>query len=271
MRARSTSLIILGILISMSILPVIATAGYVPPFSVTASAPTAVSTGETFNVTFDAPYGFSNYTLTAYLSADNLSGISSSNSNTTTIHLKSVKNDTITATITAPTVPETLEIAYIETANYSSSHVRYQGSISVQIITPIVFHATLRNSGNAPIYNVNVEFILNSVEVGNKTVHEIPPKSTVSINYTYSSSTISNGKVVLNVIQGENTLNVTVTNTQVTLPDGHNYYVTKFYYGQVPNYSWIYYVAGVVVVVMVIMAMGAGKKRNLPRKPKWKK
>jgi hypothetical protein len=47
--------------------------------------------------------------------------------------------------------------------------------------------------------------------------------------------------------------------------------VTKFYYGTVPNYSWIYYVAGVVVVVMVIMAMGAGKRRNIPKKPKWKK
>jgi len=138
-----------------------------------------------------------------------------------------------------------LEITYIETANFSSSSVRSENSLSVQILTPIIFHATLRNSGNAPIYNVNVEFILNSVEVGNETVHEIAPKSSVIVNYTYSSSTYLNGKVVLNVIQGENTLNVTVANTQVTLPDGHNYYVTKFYYGTVPNYSWIYYVAGV--------------------------
>ena len=269
MRARSASLIVLGILVTMALIPAISTAGYVPPFSVTAKAPTAVSTGSTFNVTFEAPYEFTNYTLTAYIAADNLSGISSSNA--TTIHLNSTKNDTLTATITAPSVPGAMKITYIETANFSSSSVRYENSLSIQILTPIVFHATLRNSGNAPIYNVNVEFILNSVEVGNETVHEIGSKSSVEVNYSYSSSTISNGKVVLNVIQGENTLNVTVANTQVTLPDGHNYYVTKFYYGAVPNYSWIYYVAGVVVVVMVIMAMGAGRRRNIPRKPKWKK
>jgi len=268
-RTRSVALVVMGILISMALIPVISTAGYVPPFTVSASAPTAVSVGETFNITFDATYGFTNYTLTAYLSADNLSGISSSNA--TTIHIESAKNDTLTGTITAPSVPGALKIIYVETANYSSSHVRYQGSLSVQVLTPIVFHATLRNSGNAPIYNVNVEFILNDVEVANETIHSIPAKSSVNVNYTYSSSTISNGKVVLNVIQGENTLNVTVANTQVTLPNGHNYYVTKFYYGAVPNYNWIYYVAGVVVVVMVIMAMGAGRRRNIPRKPKWKK
>ena len=269
MRLRSSSLVIMAVLVSMALVPMISTAGYVPPFSVSATAPTAVSTGSTFNVTFDAPYGFTNYTLTAYLAADNLSGISSSNA--TTIHLNSTKNDVLTATIKAPSAPGQLEITYIETANFSSSSVRYENSLSVQVLTPIVFHATLRNSGNAHIYNVNVEFILNSVEVGNETVHVINPKSTVNLNYTYSSSTISNGKVVLNVIQGENTLNVTVANTQVSLPDGHNYYVTNFYYGTVPNYSWIYYVAGVVVVVMVIMAMGAGRRRNIPRKPKWKK
>jgi hypothetical protein len=269
MRLRSSAIIVLVLFVSMALIPMISTAGYVPPFSVTATAPTAVSTGSTFNVTFNAPYGFTNYTLTAYLSAENLSGISSSNA--TTIHLNSTKNDVLTATITAPSAPGTLEITYIETANFSSSSVRSENSLSVQILTPIIFHATLRNSGNAPIYNVNVEFILNSVEVGNETVHEIAPKSSVNVNYTYSSSTYLNGKVVLNVIQGENTLNVTVANTQVTLPDGHNYYVTKFYYGTVPNYSWIYYVAGVVVVVMVIMAMGAGKRRNIPKKPKWKK
>ncbi|WP_393971835.1 hypothetical protein OXIME_000421 [Oxyplasma meridianum] len=269
MRLRSASLIVLVVLVSMALIPMISTAGYIPPFSVNTTAPTAVSTGSTFNVTFDAPYGFTNYTLTAYLAADNLTGVSSSNA--TTIHLNSTKNDVLTATITAPSVPGPLVITYIETANFSSSSVRYESTFSVQILKPIVFHAKLINSGNAPIYNVNVEFILNSVEVGNETVHEIPAKSSVNVNYTYSSSTISNNKVVLNVIRGENTLNVTVANTQVTLPDGHNYYVTKFYYGPVPNYSWIYYVAGAVVVFMVILAMSAGRRRNIPRKPKWKK
>jgi len=89
MRLRSSAIIVLVLFVSMALIPMISTAGYVPPFSVTATAPTAVSTGSTFNVTFDAPYGFTNYTLTAYLSADNLSGISSSNA--TTIHLNSTK------------------------------------------------------------------------------------------------------------------------------------------------------------------------------------
>ncbi|WP_171823320.1 hypothetical protein [Thermogymnomonas acidicola] len=55
--------------------------------------------------------------------------------------------------------------------------------------------------------------------------------------------------------------------------DGSTDYATStFYYGQPPNYDWIYYVVAVVAVVMIVVATSRRRPPQTPGgRPKWKR
>ena len=82
----------------------------------------------------------------------------------------------------------------------------------------------------------------------------------------YSTQVISIDSAAFSLInKGDNTIQV-FASTPGAVVSGDS----TFYYGTPPNYTWIYYIAAVVVAFMIFLAVSAGR-RSIPKSPKWKK
>ncbi len=239
---------------------------YIPPFSnyVTVSAPTYSFVGQNFTVNVDNPLGFTNYTMTAYISGSNLTGLSP----TSTVHNFQASNPIFSFNVKSPINQQTLYITITTAAQYGGSYVKSTQTIQVTVIDPIVFHAVVLNTGVTTVKNLTVNFYLDSSPnpVGNVTVKSVAPNQAVSVNFTYP---LDPAKYLGS---GEHTLKVTTNNPLVSINGNQGPLTTNFYYGTPPNYNWIYYVAVIVVVFMIFLALSAGRK-PVPgmRAPKWRK
>lgn len=264
----SSRTVLIGVvaLLFLSSFAVIGTSGaasysYVPPFRSTISLPSTANTNQ--NVTFyvNDTNGFSNYTVTVYIGADNLTGLSPLNS----VHQFQATNPDFKLSFKAPSVAQNIYITVVSAANYGNQSVTSTTTYQVTVVTPIVFHAVVRNSGSNPIYNLTVDFTLNGQLLpGNVTVPVILPNQQITVNYTYPFKSLSTGSYALTV--------TTEGNPLVTVNGNAGSSTSHFYYGTPPNYTWIYYIVAVVVILMAFIAFTAGKKPPAgARAPKWRR
>lgn len=235
---------------------------YVPPFSQTAALPSYSFAGQNLTVYVNESFGFSNYTLTAYIGGENLSGLSPQS----TTHLFQASNPDFKMNITAPSQDGSLYLRVIAAAQYGNSNVTSVSTYTINIVTPVVFHAVIANKGLSTINNLTVNFYLDNAQFpsGNVTIPTIAPNQQVVVNFTYPHESLP---------PGEHTLTVSTTSSSVQINGATGASTSNFYYGTPPNYNWIYYVAIVVVIVMGFLAFSAGRKPSAGsiRPPKWRK
>ena len=237
---------------------------YVQPFGQSISTTGYSFVGENFTIYVNDTNGFTNYTVTAYIAGNNLTGLSP----TSSIHNFQASNPDFKFSVTSPIASQTLYITIISAAQYGSTSVKTSKTIQVTVVDPIVFHAVVQNTGVSTVKNLTVDFYLdNSASpIGNVTVNSIAPNQAVNVNFTYP---LDPAKYLGN---GEHTLRVSTGNQLISINGNIGSSTTTFYYGTPPNYNWIFYVAAIVVVFMVFMAFSSGRKTTPGmRAPKWRK
>ncbi len=234
---------------------------YVPPFSQTTALPSYSFVNQNFTVYVNETFGFTNYTLTAYIGAENLSGSSQQAS----VHYFHASNPDFKFNVTAPATPQTVYIKVVAAAEYNGASVISSSTYSVTISQPIVFHAKIVNKGVSTVHNLTVDFYLDNSQfpAGHVTVASIAPNQVVYVNFTYPFESLT---------PGEHTLTVTTQSSLIQVNGDTGKSTSSFYYGTPPNYNWIYYVAVVVIIVMVFFALSAGRKPAAGmRPPKWRR
>jgi hypothetical protein len=125
----------------------------------------------------------------------------------------------------------------------------------------VKLYAEIYNSNYIPYYNVTVNITVNGAFAGQEKITKLSPYTKVRLNVTVSSSLISYDKV--------NTLEVKVLNAASYKNGVSVSYSSKFFYGSPPNYSWIYYISGIVIIFMVFLVLSSGRGRGT-KQPKWK-
>lgn len=234
---------------------------YVPPFSQTASLPSYSFVNQNFTVYVNETFGFSNYTLTAYIGGDNFTGSSQQSS----LHYFQATSPDFKFNITAPGISQKIYIRVVAAAEYKSASVTNSQSYTVTISQPIVFHAQIVNKGIATVNNLTVNFYLDNAQFasGHVTVASIAPNQVVDVNFTYPFESLTNG---------EHSLTVTTTSSVINVNGNTGSSTSHFYYGTPPNYTWIYYVAIVVIIVMAFFVFSAGRRPAAGmRPPKWRR
>ncbi|MHB1440258.1 MAG: hypothetical protein ACYCSO_05905 [Cuniculiplasma sp.] len=225
-------------------------------FSAVMKTVSSVYEGQHFSIFINATKGYSNYTATLYLGAEYDKGMSPLNS--TREH--STKGS-FQFRITAPEADnQSIYGSVYLTANFEGTPVNYSLNFNIQVYAPIELYAEIYNSNYVPYYNVSVEFVLNGVGIGTKTIAKLDPYSKDKINITIQSSEIDPGKV--------NTISVKVLNSKVYSGVSAQY-SSRFFYGKPPNYNWIYYISGVVVIFMAFLVLSSGRGRGT-KQPKWR-
>jgi hypothetical protein len=248
------ALIALGIMfIMMPIAATVSDAGTVYPsiFSSTVSYGT-VYVNENFSIYVNSTYGFNNYTVVLIFSGLNLSGMAPG----TTVLSQNQPNPDLVFNITAPSNPGTISIL-VMTSAHGSTIMQYRTTVQLTVVNPIKMQATISNPTQYYMYNVTVTFAINGNNVSKIVIPKLAP---------YSSQIVSTYSSAVSVInKGENTISV-YASTPGAVVSGDS----TFYYGTPSNYTWIYYIAAVVVAFMIFLAVSAGR-RSIPKSPKWKK
>lgn len=235
---------------------------YVPPFTQTATLPSYSFVNQNFTMYVNETYGFSNYTITAYIGGENFSGASSLQSS---LHKFSATNPDFEFNLTSPAIAQTIYIKVIAAASYKGANVTSSQTYTVAVSEPIVFHAQISNKGVSTVHNLTIDFYLDNSQfpTGQVTVASILPNQMLEINYTYPFETLTHG---------EHTIMVTASSSAVQVNGNSGQSTTHFYFGTPPNYSWIYYVAAAVIVFMVLFALSAGRRPAAGmRPPKWRR
>lgn len=222
--------------------------------------PYYVYTGQSFGMYINSTYGFTNYTVSVYFSGDNLTGFSP----TSTYHNFSTSNPDFSFKVTAPNATQQMTFVVRTSATSpSGATVTSSSTYTVNVIHPIILHAAVTNKNSVPLYNVTVNFYVDNSFVASRTIASLGAGQSTLLNYTWLNPYLS---------KGEHTLEVQVNNTLISVNNGGSSVSSHFYYGNPPNYNWIYYIVAVVAVFMLVMAMGAGRRPRVgERKPKWRK
>ena len=230
-----------------------------PPniYEVSVNAPSSVYTGQQFSIYVNCTYGWGNYSVSAYFAGYNLTGFLP----TSTYHNFSLSDPYFIINVSAPLAPQTLYVYITTYAQVGSKTVQASSTQLINVFTPIVLNATVSNPSNVAIHNVTVNFLIDWNGVGHAFIPVIGPGASVPVSIKAVYPQLS---------QGEHTLSIDVSNAQV-LVNGKIQYSTQFYYGTPPNYSWIYYVSAGSIIFAVLLALGAGRRKNRLSSPKWKK
>jgi hypothetical protein len=222
-------------------------------FHATTTAPAYVYTGENFSLYINCTYGWANYSVTVYTAGYNLTGISP----TTTNHSLSPNSPYFKVNVVSPDAAQTLIIHVVATATVGGDYVVSNSTVLVNVLSPIVLHATLTNNGPVAIYNFTVMFYIDGTQVAEKTVPSLGP---------YGSENITMDLAYPSLSDGEHTISVKVSNSQVSATGN-----TAFYYGTPPNYDWIYYLAAAGIAFAILIILGGGKRKTKFSIPKWRK
>ena len=261
--------ILFGIM-ALFVLSTLASAGtasaysYVQPFSQSVEVPSFSFVGQNFTVYVNDSYGFSNYTVTAYIAGNNLTGLSP----TSSVHDFQAKSPDFKFNVKSPLTSQVLYLTIISAAQYGSVAVKTSQTYQVTVVDPIVFHAVVLNTGVTTMKNLTVDFYLDNSPnpIGNVTVSSIAPNQAVNVNFTYPLDPVKY------LGSGQHTLKVSTSSSLININGKPGASITTFYYGTPPNYNWIYYVAAIVIIFMVFLALSSGRK-PVPgmRAPKWRR
>ncbi len=254
----------------LAVIVLMASAGALSSLAAPASASTStyntqvqvpyyVYGGQNFNMYVNSTYGLTNYTVTVYFAGDNLTGFTPTN----TYHNFSSSNPDFVIGIKAPATNQQLTFVVKTTADSSSGQVKFSSTYVINVIQPIYLHASVTNKNSVAMYNVTVNFYVDNNYIASKTISDLAPGQTTVVNYTWVAPYITNG---------DHTLKAEVNNTLLSINGGGNSATSHFYYGNPPNYNWIYYIVAVVAIFMLVMTMGAGRRPRVgERRPKWRK
>lgn len=254
MKGRAALLALAIMFVMMPVAASVSVAGTAYPTIYSSSvAVGTVYTNESFSIYVNSTYGFNNYTAILVFSGMNLTGMSPG----TTVIVQNNSSPDIVFNITAPSNPGVVTIL-VMTSAMGSKVMEYTTTVQFTVVNPIRMQATVSNPTLYYMYNVTVVFALNGNNVSKIVIPKLAP---------YSSEVIStNSSAVSLISKGENSIQV-YSSTPGTIVSGS----TTFYYGAPPNYTWIYYIAAVVVAFMIFLAYSAGRRRSIPKSPKWKK
>lgn len=234
----------------------VADAPYPTVFSSQVSLP-SVYTGQSFPIYVNSTYGFYTYTTMLIFSGENLSGMIN-----TFYEAPVGGNPDAVFNITAPSNPQTLTVLLLSTGGGNGTLLRYSKTFTIQVVSPIILNATVYNPTSSVMKNVTVTFGINNNNITTVIIPSIPAYG--SQNVTTKSSYL----FLLN--RGKNTEQIYLNSPTATVNGLKGYYTHDFWYGPVPNYNWIFYIAAVVVVFMLFLVYSAG--RRMPaRRPKWRK
>ncbi len=224
-------------------------------FNVTVSHPSSVYKNERFQIFFNESQGFSNYTATIYTAAEYAIGLSAGGNS----HELS-KSGFFEFNITAPDAAnQSVYITIYATATYGSVEVSKIINIAIPVYEPITLSAYISNIESTTYSNMSIQFILNGAIISTKVV-SLGPGASKEITVIEPSSLLNNGI---------NTLQVKILNGSL-FTGVKSSYVSTFYYGTPPNYDWIYYISGGVVIFMVFLVLASGKRKTATGQPKWR-
>ncbi len=231
-----------------------------PSFGASLNYPGTVYSLQSFKLYVNETPGYSNYSAVIYAGAQNVTNMKP----VTADQKVSQKNGSFEFLLIAPSyAPQSMYVYIQESADYNGVAVSHQQEIKINVVTPIVFHAQLRDSLPVPIYNVTVIFYLDGQTVGTRFVSALTPNNTEVINLTLPSTLVS---------PGEHTLDITVSNTSVFVNNNQQSYATTFYVGTPPNYNWIYYVSiGAAIFMAFLFFVATRRKKGMGYVPKWKR
>lgn len=250
---------IIAIFIVPMIAGVAAAQNQVPVYTTNVQVPYNVYDGQIFYVYVNNTAGFTNYSVSIYFSGENLTGFTP----TDTYNDFQASNGNFIARLSAPDTAQKLVMTIVTFAQYGSTQVTSKNTYVINVVNPIILHASITNTKAVPIYNTTVNFYVDNVYEGNKTISEIAPGQTIMLNYTWVNPYLS---------KGEHTLKVQVANSFLTVNGQQSVAASNFYYGSVPNYNWIFYIVGAVAIFMIFMVLSAGRRpRAGMRQPKWRK
>jgi hypothetical protein len=253
-------LLFLVAVVAIMLMPAISLAGsgsgsvYPSIFSSTVEYHT-VYTGESFSLYVNSTYGFNNYSALLLFSGNNLTGISPG----TSLNITKDSSPYMQFNITAPSCAEDLNVLLETSAEAGSNIVSYSTTFTIQVVDPINLSATISNPTQYTLHNVTVTFAINGVNVSTQVISSLAPYASTVVNTkTPDRYLLSNGN---------NAVNVYVNTPVVTIKGA----TSTFYYGTPPNYTWIYYVAAVVIAFMLFLVFGASRRVPQIRRPKWRK
>lgn len=240
------------LIISLILLPVLASASSNTVGPVTVSGPTKVAVGSTFNYTVDVQQIFSHYKLAFLLSGYNLTGASPIS--------PQYLNGTFAPqnfTVKAPSVQTTLFLFFQVIASLNGQIFYYNITRVVQVLNYTTLTAKIYNPTKFHLKDLNVSFYVNNKYVGSSIVN-ISSNSTQNVTYQWLSGTLSPG--IYNV-------EVKINNTFVQVISGA--YNINIQAGN-PYLIYVYIVIAIIVaiVILTIILTAIYNRRN---RPKWKK
>ena len=214
-------------------------------------------TGQVFHIFVNSTTGYTNYSAVLYLSANDVSGMSPSHS-----VLKKSKIGYFEFNITAPEqANQTVYGLVVVKASFEGSPVCASTSFTTSIYNPITLCGYILNTGSVTYYNVPIGFYINGGSIlGTVYVKALEPFKREKVNITISSSLL---------VSGTNTLQIEVITNSTNSYSGVDKFTDTFYYGTPPNYSWFYYIAGIVVVFMIFLTVTSASRRGT-KQPKWR-
>ncbi len=240
------------LIISLILLPVLASASITTVGPVTITGPAKVAVGSTFNYTVDVEQIFTHYKLAFLLSGYNLTGASPIS--------PQYLNGTFAPenfTVKAPSLQTTLFLFFQVVATLNGQVFYYNITRVVQVLNYTTLTAKIYNPTHFKMKDLNVSFYVNNKYVGSSIVN-ISSNSTQNITYQWLSGTLSPG--IYNV-------EVKINNTLVQVISGA--YEINIQSGN-PYLIYVYIVIAIIVAIVIITVLLTAiyNRRN---KPKWKK
>ena len=230
------------------------------------SGPTVVGIGGSnlINVTVaGGPAGSTNgtYTCTA-----TMTGYAATNATLVNTGSSSSLTGRFTFNLTTPKVAGSLTIhisASSENLNGTVTTYNNATTFGVQVVNPIVFTVSIKNTGNMTVTNIPVYFWVDYVDNSSVPVHianvTIAPQSTQVVSYNWTTNNLGSGSHVLRA-------EIDPKATFVQFAGGAKVMTTTFYYNQ-SDYGTtnaLLYVALAVLAFLVFIMY----RRPVPRKKK---
>lgn len=231
---------------------------YPSVFTAQVDHPSVAYTSQNISVYVNVTYGFHNYNVTVYYAGQNLTGMQP----LLTFHQYEYNYSYFHFYMIMPKAPGPVLLYLIATASTSTGNVSFRTQTQITVESPLILHAIVKNPSSVPIRDATLTFLIDGSIVSTKVVSLVPAGGSVNVYVSLVLSTpLSTGK---------HTVTVKIDSSVALINNAGSTYSSTFYYGNPPNFNWIYYVAGGVVIFMAFLAFAAGRRRPSTG-PKWKR
>ena len=254
--------ILIVILLGLTGITIIPLEAHASQLNVHIEGPTVLATNQTAKYKVYVEGYFNLFRCGVIIAGYNLTGAKPTN-----FFVTSSKDGHFVFNVTAPNVPQTVELYFIAYGMLNSTTIGAKASrvLYVEVKKAIDINVKIKNTENYAIYNTVISFYIDGRYIGNTTVKVIKANATKNIDYKWLPQELYNGK---------HQLTVKISGKGVVFENGQQNYVYNFYYGKPPSYDYITYLSGgvlalVIVFFLLMLLARKGKKSGPP--PKWKK